>query len=51
MNVLQACFLICLGLVFGSTNAQVPTRQETTRDKACGPRRYYSEARHTCLPY
>ncbi|KAH8252013.1 hypothetical protein KR038_002277 [Drosophila bunnanda] len=51
MNVLQACFLICLGVILGGADAQIPTRQESSRDRACGPGRYYSEARHTCLPF
>ncbi|KAH8296534.1 hypothetical protein KR054_007589 [Drosophila jambulina] len=51
MNILQAGFLICLGLVLGGVDAQTPTREESSRDRACGPGRYYSEARHTCLPW
>ncbi|KAH8355612.1 uncharacterized protein LOC110178920 [Drosophila serrata] len=51
MNILQAFFLICLGVIFGSVDAQIPTRQESSRDRACGAGRYYSEARHTCLPF
>ncbi|XP_026833102.1 uncharacterized protein LOC113563915 [Drosophila erecta] len=51
MNVFQGCVLVLLGLVLSSVDAQIPTRQETKEDKACGPGRYYSYARHTCLPF
>ncbi|XP_032310458.1 uncharacterized protein LOC116655866 [Drosophila ananassae] len=51
MNFATSSILLLLGLVLGAVNAQPPTREETSRDKACGPGRYYSEARHTCLPF
>ncbi|KAH8368721.1 hypothetical protein KR084_009219 [Drosophila pseudotakahashii] len=51
MIAVQACALFLLGLVLSTVNAQIPTRQESTRDKACGPGRYYNEARGTCLPW
>ncbi|XP_017072023.1 uncharacterized protein LOC108108476 [Drosophila eugracilis] len=51
MNVFQGCVLVFLGLVLSSVNAQIPTREESAKDKACGAGRYYNNLRHTCLPY
>ncbi|XP_017008608.2 uncharacterized protein Met75Ca [Drosophila takahashii] len=51
MNAIQVCALFFLSLVLSTVNAQIPTREESSRDKACGPGRYYNEARHTCLPW
>ncbi|KAH8286882.1 hypothetical protein KR018_006939 [Drosophila ironensis] len=50
MNFATSSVLLIVGLVLGAVYAQGPGR-ETSRDRACGPGRYYSEARHTCLPW
>ncbi|KAH8334792.1 hypothetical protein KR074_003645 [Drosophila pseudoananassae] len=51
MNFAHSSILLLLGLVLGAVNAQIPTREDTWKDKACGPGRYYHEARNTCWPF
>ncbi|XP_052843933.1 uncharacterized protein LOC128257132 [Drosophila gunungcola] len=51
MNIIQGCVLVFLGLVLTAVDAQTPVRNETSKDRACGPGRYYNEFRRTCLPW